>query len=76
MSEAQFALMILGVLFLGSNVFWAWHSHLLLNKLMSRNYQDFQNAEVKGVEAKKPAPKMFVPEGYVDDLGSVREMLV
>lgn len=71
MTESQFALLLVGVLFMGSTVFWAWHSHLLVNKLMSRNYFDF-------TEASKPKQKVVAhpaPQYQTEDYSSVNEIL-
>ncbi len=68
MSEAQFALITLGVMFAASNIYWAWHSHLLINKLMSRNYGEFKQASVT---TDRPAKKnVDLP---FDDMGSMSE---
>lgn len=70
MDQANFALVILGVLLLAISAFWAWHTHLLINKLMSRNYFEFK-------EASNTQPKKTVAQGAVfqDDYSTVTEVL-
>lgn len=69
------AIIALSILLVTSNVFWAWHAHKLINKLMSRNY--FEYHQVQKTDDKKN-DKPQVQEAFaVDDvdLGRVMEVL-
>lgn len=69
MSETEFALLSLGVLLIASNWFWAWSTHSLINKLMSRNYSEFKAASVT---TEKPKDKIkTVDYGAVDDMAGI-----
>lgn len=70
MTEAQFSLITLGVLLIASNVYWAWSTHALINKLMSRNFFEYQEARVTTDKAKK---KVNTVPFAVDDMGSMSE---
>jgi len=49
---------------LASNVFWAWVTYNLLNRLMSRTY--FEYAQGKREETKKPQPPQSLQEVMID----------
>lgn len=69
MTEAQFSLMIFGIVLISSNAFWAWNTHKLINKLMSRNYQEFKIADVT---SDKPDKKINIGDiGALDDMAGV-----
>lgn len=55
MSIEHFALGLLSVLLLGSNVFWAKLVIAMSNRIMSRNYYEFAQSEK--LKAQKPAAK-------------------
>ncbi len=69
MSEAQFSLLTVSLLFIASNVYWAWHSQTLVNKLMSRNFYEYKEASVT---TEKPKTKIK-SEFAIDDMGSMSE---
>ncbi len=64
--------MVLVGLLVGSNVFWAINSHKLLNKLMSRNYFEFNQAQLK---SEKNADKIVLPPDETEDFGSLSELI-
>lgn len=66
--QASFSLVIMGVLLLAISAFWAWHTHLLINKLMSRNYVEF-------TEATKPKKTVARPQGFNEDYSTVEEIM-
>ena len=70
MTETQFALVVVGVLFIGSNIFWAWQTQTLINKLMSRNYFEFKEATLRADKK----PKTMTEQQFVDDMGAVNEI--
>lgn len=45
-------LCVLTLLLIGSNVFWGFFCHRLLNKMMSRTYWDYQQAKIIPKEQK------------------------
>lgn len=55
MSVEHFALGLLSVLLLGSNVFWAKLILAMSNRLMSRNY--YEHSQAEKLKASKPAAK-------------------
>lgn len=60
-----------------SNLYWAWQVHGLINKLMSRNYFEFKEAQLSA-EKKKGTLKSNEPDTTpIDDaqLGAVTEIL-
>lgn len=66
----------LAILLLASNAFWAWQTHRLVNKLMSRNYFEFKEA---GLSAEKLKGKIKTQPQEVqalthDELGAVSEL--
>ena len=63
------AIFVLSALLIASNVYWAWHSHVLINKLMSRNYFEFKEASVTTEKVKKK----IEPSALYDDMGSMTE---
>lgn len=65
---------LLGSIFLLSNVFWATQCHVLINKLMSRNYNEFKVSETAGKEPKKEKKNRV--EGFLaDDMGQFSELM-
>lgn len=65
---------LLGVLLLFSNIFWAWNTQRLINKLMSRNYFEFKEADLK--TDKKPKTMGAQPDfAPVDDMGQLSELM-
>jgi hypothetical protein len=62
---------ILAVLLVGSNVFWAFCTHRLINKLMSRSYFEFKQAELKSDE--KPST-IKLPADDIEDFGALAEL--
>lgn len=46
MGSQEFIFALLGILLAGSNFFWIIVVHRLLNKLMSRNYGEYVQAEL------------------------------
>ena len=71
MTDAQFSLIVIAIIAVASNIFWAWNSHTLINKLMSRNFYEYKEASVT---TDKPKTKnKVVPDLFVDDLGSMSE---
>ena len=73
MTDSQFALFAFGLVLVFTNCFWAWHTHVLINKLMSRNYFEFKEADIK---TEKPKKVVQNPESDIyDDYGAVREIL-
>ncbi len=63
------ALIIVSILLIASNAYWAWQTQVLINKLMSRNYYEFKEASVT---TEKPRKKI-VTDPFVDDLSSMSE---
>lgn len=72
MSEGQFALITISILFVASNVYWAWHSQTLVNKLMSRNFFDYQ---VASVTTDKPKATVKKNDFAIDDMSSMNEFM-
>jgi len=70
MTEAQFALLVLGVCLIASNAFWAWNTQKLINKLMSRNYQEFKIADVT-TDKREDKIKPGTEFGAIDDMAGV-----
>ncbi len=64
MTEGQFALLVVGVLFMGLNVFWAWHSQKLVDKLMSRNYYEYKEASLSEPKSQRKPQETWVPTDY------------
>lgn len=62
---------VLAVLLLASNAFWAYTVHKLINKLMSRNYFEFKDAELKTEEKPKT---IKVPVEDHEDFGGLSEL--
>lgn len=59
------------VLLFASNAFWAWNTHRLINKLMSRNYFEFKDATLKSEEK----PKTIVRHhDDTEDFGALSEL--
>lgn len=65
-------LLLAGVLVL-TNVFWATQCQVLLNKLMSRNYNEFKVADLQGKEKPKKIEKQGFPA--LDDMGQLTELM-
>jgi hypothetical protein len=63
---------VLALAFLASNVFWAWNSHVLMNKLMSRNYLDYKVADLQ--KAEKPK-KINATADVYDDMGPLSDFV-
>lgn len=63
--------LVLGALLLLTNAFWALQCHRLVNKLMSRNYFEFKQAEAP--PEKKSAPQVYVDEA--EDFGALSEIM-
>lgn len=60
------------VLLVLTNIFWAWITHKLVNKLMSRNYGEYQ--EFARIQPRKEN-NLKPPEGfYPEDLGALHEL--
>ena len=63
---------LLGGLLLISNIYWAFVNHKLVNKLMSRNYADYQVANTitdkKDVKVKEP-----IDDFHPEDLGNLTQ---
>jgi hypothetical protein len=60
---------ILPVLFVLSNIYWAVIVHAMTNKLMSRSYYEYQQGKTL-TEKKEPLVKIPVnEEGKIDDIG-------
>lgn len=66
------ALITLSLLLITSNAYWAWQTHVLINKLMSRNYYEFKEASVT---TEKPKKKI-IADPFMDDLSSMSEFNV
>ena len=54
-----------------SNAFWAFNTHRLINKLMSRNYFEFKDAQLKTDEKPKT---IKVPVEDIEDFGGLSEL--
>lgn len=59
------------VLLIGTNVFWAWQVHRLVNKLMSRNYFEFKEAD-KPREKVEPKVQQAIDDS--EDYGGISEL--
>lgn len=78
MSDFGFVTIIM--LFVGSNVFWAYLTHKLLNKLMSRSFWDYSQSKVipktAAQELKEALNNVKVPETRgANELDSLDEMI-
>lgn len=54
-----------------SNAFWAWNTHKLLNKLMSRNYFEFKDVALKSEEKPKT---ILRHHDDIEDFGALSEL--
>ncbi len=63
---------MLGIVLLLTNAFWAWNTHRLINKLMSRNYFEVKQAGLQPEE--KPKPLFQVPPDESEDYGAISEL--
>lgn len=62
---------VLVCLLVGSNIFWALNTQKLINKLMSRSYFEFKEAELKSDEK----PSMIKMQGDdTEDFGALTEL--
>ena len=56
----------LAILLIISNTLWCWNTHLLLNKMMSRTYWEFQQAKqipkTTEAELKESLANIKIPE--------------
>lgn len=62
---------ILAILLIVSNAFWAWNCNKLINKLMSRNYFEFKQADLPPVV--KPNTIKLSPD-ETEDYGGLSEL--
>lgn len=62
---------ILAFLLIASNVFWAWVTNKLVNKLMSRNYFEFKQADVPPVVSQKT---IKLTQDETEDYGGLAEL--
>lgn len=61
---------LLGGLLIVSNLYWAFVNHKLVNKLMSRNYSDYQ---VANTITEKKSDKVEMPNDFhPEDLGNLQ----
>lgn len=67
-----YALIVVSMVFVLSNMFWAWHVHVLVNKLMSRNFFEYREATLKTDKKNKT-----ITPGLHDDpdVGTMSELL-
>lgn len=70
MNTESVVIIILGVVVIGLNVCWAWISMRLIDRLMSRNYQDFALSEK--IKTNKPKASL-TPNEAVGDPESERQ---
>lgn len=66
LAEWLFLLLVL------TNAFWAWQVHRLVNKLMSRNYFEFKDAESPVVEKKQFKAEKAIDDS--EDYGGISEL--
>lgn len=62
------------ILLLGSQVFWMRHTHILVNKLMSRDYEDYALQEARLKKDKSRAEKVRVDNGP-NELGIMNDYM-
>jgi hypothetical protein len=72
MTETEFVVLVLGLMFMASNLYWAWHSQTLVNKLMSRNFFEYQAASVT---TDKPKATVKKDNFAIDDMSSMTEFM-
>ena len=62
-----------------SNALWAWNTHKLLNKLMSRTYWEFRQAsqipKTKKQELEEALSNVKIPESHPNELDSLDQMI-
>jgi len=78
LDSLMFATVGVTAMFIVTNLVWLVATHRLINKLMSRNYLEYQEAEstLSKVEAKKRSVKDQDKSTFSDeDMGSVSELL-
>lgn len=63
---------VLAALLVITNVFWVLNTHKLLNKLMSRTYLEYQEAQLKPKENKGTMGN--VNQDAMEDFGSLSEL--
>ena len=68
MPSQDIAILVLSALLLIQQVYWSVQVHKLVDKLMSRNYHEYKQAE--GQTLPMVAPSIILPESE-DDLGSL-----
>lgn len=69
--------LVLGIVLLLTNAFWAWQTQRLINKLMSRNYFEFKEAELSADKLKGKLINSAHEAAVVFDdshMGSVKEI--
>lgn len=64
---------LLGALLVATNIYWALVNNKLVNKLMSRNYSDYQVATT--ITEKKSAKIDSLDNYHPEDLGNLSELV-
>ncbi len=64
---------LLGVLLVATNIYWALVNNKLVNKLMSRNYSDYQVATT--ITEKKSVKIDKLEDFHPEDMGNMSELV-
>lgn len=71
----DFYFLVLSVLFLSSNIFWAIVVNKLINKLMSRDYFNYKVSESVDDKVKKKEIKNTDPSFQEENYGQLHELM-
>ena len=71
--HSMLSLLVVSALFIFSHICWMAHAQKLVNKLMSRDYTEFKNAEIKENVVR---PHRIHDEGTQDDFSMVNDMVL
>ena len=68
---------ILIALLVTSNVFWAFSTHKLVNKLMSKDFSEYVSTNLMGSKVKAPPPKapLTVADDVMDQVNALNSLI-